>query len=74
MSHHSKVTLEEYKEVSYTQSTLKENLRQGLKQVCLDAVAPQFLPSSSRPDIPEASVAEYISYDANAEHTIHVCI
>ena len=49
-------------------STLKEKLRQGLKQVCPDAVALQFLPSSSGLDIPEASVAEYIACDANVEH------
>ncbi|XP_015770373.1 PREDICTED: uncharacterized protein LOC107348808 [Acropora digitifera] len=49
-------------------STLKEALRQGLKQVCPDAVALQFLPSSSGLDIPEASVAEFISCDANVEH------
>ena len=49
-------------------STLKEKLRQGLKQVCPDSVALQFLPNSSGLDIPEASVAEYISCDANVEH------
>lgn len=49
-------------------STLKEKLRQGLKQVCPDAVALQFLPSSNGSDIPEDSVAEYISCDANVEH------
>ena len=54
-------------------STLKEKLRQGLKQVCPDAVALQFLPSSSGLDIPEASVAEYISCDANVEHYDTVC-
>ena len=43
-------------------------MRQGLKQVCPDAVALQFLPSSSGLDIPEASVAEYIACDANVEH------
>ena len=48
--------------------TLQEKLREGLKQVCPDAVALQFLPSSSGLDIPEASVAEYISCDANVEH------
>ena len=48
--------------------TLKEKLRQGLQQVCPDSVALQFLPSSSGGDIPEASVAEYISCDANVEN------
>ena len=49
-------------------STLKEKLRQGLKQVCLDVVALRLLPSPSGLDIPEASVAEYISCVANVEH------
>lgn len=57
-----------------TSSTLKEKLRQGLKQVCPDAVALQCLPSSSGFDIPEALVAEYISCDANVEHYETVCL
>ena len=54
-------------------STLKEKLRQGLKQVCPDAVALQFLPNSSGRYIPEALVAAYISCDANVEHYETVC-
>ena len=43
-------------------------MKQGLQQVCPDAVALQFLPNSNGADIPEDSVTEYISCDENVEH------